>query len=211
MGNGIPGAHNWSGTDKQTAEREPFASPPEMVHWSVSIVLTPRGWVGRLDNYDKQITAHLEVVQPTSFQEVETILKEKALRAPKVVTRTVPAWEGQGYETSGRFLAARNIPSRGIVAQLPLVGAGVDWSMDVIEEGVEKELDNDYGEGINYILAVFTENGDMSVADLLKECVNFRPSSFPAVIDALDGYNFSDYIEDILEQEGIDIWNEEEA
>ncbi len=61
MGNGIPGPHNWSGTDETTILREPMGSTPSAVNWSVSIVLTPCGFVGRIDNYVKGITQHLEV------------------------------------------------------------------------------------------------------------------------------------------------------
>ncbi|MCB2146541.1 MAG: hypothetical protein KQI81_08710 [Deltaproteobacteria bacterium] len=63
MGNGIPGRHNWSGTDEDTITQEPLGSPPHFVLWSVSIVLTPKGLVGRIDKYKdgKVITKHLEV------------------------------------------------------------------------------------------------------------------------------------------------------
>jgi hypothetical protein len=51
VGNGVPGPHNWSGRDNQTAEREPLGGIPQLVQWSCSIVLTPKGWVGRIDFY----------------------------------------------------------------------------------------------------------------------------------------------------------------
>jgi hypothetical protein len=63
MGNGIPGMHNWSGTDDNTCRREPLGnSMPELVGWSISIVRTPLGWVGRYDTYGPNgATAHLNV------------------------------------------------------------------------------------------------------------------------------------------------------
>ncbi len=61
IGNGIPGQWNWSGTDERTCKHEPLGSTPQAVNWSVSIVFTPLGPVGRIDNYVKNITQHLEV------------------------------------------------------------------------------------------------------------------------------------------------------
>jgi hypothetical protein len=65
LGNGIPGDHNWSGTDTRTAREEPLGCPVGMAHlvkWSVSIVRTPNGWVGRYDTYGENGKAtHLRV------------------------------------------------------------------------------------------------------------------------------------------------------
>jgi hypothetical protein len=49
VGDGNPGPHNWSGTDERTATQEPLGGIPQLVQWSVAIVLTPGGWVGRVD------------------------------------------------------------------------------------------------------------------------------------------------------------------
>lgn len=62
LGDGVPGKHNWSGTDNTTISTAPLGGHPEMVKWSCSMVLTPRGWVGRIDNHLKNITQHIEVV-----------------------------------------------------------------------------------------------------------------------------------------------------
>ena len=73
VGNGIPGQHNWSGTDTKTARMEPLGCPIGMAHlvkWSLSIVRTPLGWVGRYDTYgDKGETAHLRV-EPSMAQSI---------------------------------------------------------------------------------------------------------------------------------------------
>ena len=61
LGSGIPGPHNWSGTDNHTIQHEPLGGIPELVKWSVSVVLTPRGWVGRVDNHLSGKTIHCEV------------------------------------------------------------------------------------------------------------------------------------------------------
>lgn len=62
MGNGKPGDHNWSGRDVATIKNEPLGGFPHLVKWSVSIVRTPAGWVGRLDDYINNKTYHLEVL-----------------------------------------------------------------------------------------------------------------------------------------------------
>ena len=62
VGNGKPGPHNWSGTDQQTITTEPLGTIPELVGWSVSIVRTPLGWVGRIDNHITKQTKHLPVL-----------------------------------------------------------------------------------------------------------------------------------------------------
>lgn len=61
LGNGAPGPHNWSGTDERTIRETPLGGIPEIVQWSVSIVRTPRGWVGRIDNHIQKTTRHLPV------------------------------------------------------------------------------------------------------------------------------------------------------
>lgn len=67
MGTGIPGPHNWSGTDNNNIYNTPMGSTPENLDFMVSIVMTPKGLVGRIDKYrdGKVITKHLEVF-PTS-------------------------------------------------------------------------------------------------------------------------------------------------
>jgi len=64
VGDGVPGQQNWSGIDETTIKDQPLGSPPEQVKWSLSIVRTPYGWVGRVDHYIKKQTVHLEVEQP---------------------------------------------------------------------------------------------------------------------------------------------------
>jgi len=62
VGDGKPGPHNWSGTDNATIAQAPLGGVPELVGWSISIVRTPKGWVGRVDNHKTRKTEHLEVV-----------------------------------------------------------------------------------------------------------------------------------------------------
>jgi len=61
VGNGRPGPHNWSGMDEATIQTTPMGGIPELVKWSVSIVRTPGGWVGRIDNHLTKETLHTEV------------------------------------------------------------------------------------------------------------------------------------------------------
>lgn len=63
VGDGNPGDHNWSQTDIKTIKTTPIGNPaPQTLVWSASIVLTPQGWVGRLDNYLKEVTVHCPVM-----------------------------------------------------------------------------------------------------------------------------------------------------
>ena len=63
MGSDRPGPQNWSARDNLTIETQPLGGVPELVGWSVSIVLTSAGvWVGRVDNHRTKETRHLEVV-----------------------------------------------------------------------------------------------------------------------------------------------------
>jgi hypothetical protein len=78
VGNGKPGQHNWSGTDTSTILSTPLGGVPEMVKWSASIVLTPGGWVGRVDNYLKKKTVHCEVFPQTPvYGAVNSIKSQK--------------------------------------------------------------------------------------------------------------------------------------
>jgi len=59
VGNGIPGRHCWSGMDENTIQTNPLGGIPELVKWSISIVRTPGGWVGRLDDHINKTTMHI--------------------------------------------------------------------------------------------------------------------------------------------------------
>ena len=94
VGNGVPGPHNWSGTDNDTCKNNPLGSYPGMVKWAAAIVRTPQGWVGRIDTYEKKIdntnpqkpeekidqkTVHVKVKIPipdSLFAEIEEVKKE---------------------------------------------------------------------------------------------------------------------------------------
>lgn len=83
MGSGEPGPHNWSGTDEHTATREPLGAPPELVQWSVAIVRTPGGWVGRVDlHVPKSRTFHC-AVEPR-FPSKETVEEARQLLTPEL-------------------------------------------------------------------------------------------------------------------------------
>jgi len=108
-GNGIPGPHNWSGTDNNTCRFEPLGVPHGMqdsVKWSLAAVRTPNGWVGRYDTYGpKGKTVHISVV-PAAAQEVDDLIfdiqEEKRRKKFQKVRQLTPfvqwndadAWEG---------------------------------------------------------------------------------------------------------------------
>ena len=118
IGNGEPGEHNWSGTDRNTAVNEPLGAPdPRLVQWSVAIVLTPGGWVGRVDlHVPTHKVFHAPVTPRYAMQQdadaamrwitpgVEALVDE--LRAEYAATqktyRTYPldSWSGADWENA---------------------------------------------------------------------------------------------------------------
>jgi hypothetical protein len=73
MGNGVPGLHNWSSTDEFAIRNNPLGGMPEQTKWSLSVVLTPLGLVGRMDKYKGKMvkTTHLEVLPNFNHLEAE--------------------------------------------------------------------------------------------------------------------------------------------
>lgn len=74
VGNGVPGPNNWSGMDNKTIAETPLGGIPELVKWSISVVHTPRGWVGRMDNHITGKTIHVPV-EPTISEGLEEKVK----------------------------------------------------------------------------------------------------------------------------------------
>jgi len=62
IGSGIPGPENWSMMDEESCTKQPLGSSPDIVPWSAAVVITPRGWVGRVDNHKQKRTIHCEVM-----------------------------------------------------------------------------------------------------------------------------------------------------
>jgi hypothetical protein len=60
IGDGRPGPHNWSASDEEFIARPPI---PSLNQWLISVVRTPLGWVGRLDDYRSKVTIHMPVIQ----------------------------------------------------------------------------------------------------------------------------------------------------
>ena len=92
LGNGKPGEHNWSQTDENTCVNQPLGCPdPMKVKWALAIVLTPKGWVGRLDQFKdgRHKTTHLEVEANVDWAVVKKAKKllAKAQSADKSVDK----------------------------------------------------------------------------------------------------------------------------
>ena len=81
LGDGVPGRHNWSGTDENTIHAAPLGGIPEAVRWSASIVLTPKGWVGRVDNHLTKKTIHCEVFPKSQAAEMLQAVLERKRKA----------------------------------------------------------------------------------------------------------------------------------
>lgn len=83
LGTGVPGPHNWSETDNSTCMNEPLGCPdPDRVGWALAMVLTPKGWVGRVDQFKdgSHKVTHIPVHADIDFSFVEKtdkLLKEQ--------------------------------------------------------------------------------------------------------------------------------------
>jgi hypothetical protein len=84
LGRGIPGPDNWSSIDDDTCRNKPFGGVPDMVKWSISMVRTPYGWVGRYDTYGPNgATVHIPVEPCFALEaalNIEKIKEEKPRR-----------------------------------------------------------------------------------------------------------------------------------
>ena len=68
LGDRWPGPHNWSNTDNENIQDTPLGSDPKLIGWSVSVVRTPYGWVGRVDCYEPHVTYHCPVIPKIDFK-----------------------------------------------------------------------------------------------------------------------------------------------
>jgi hypothetical protein len=158
IGSGNPGdPGNWSGTDEHTATQEPMGVHPELVQWSVAIVRTPGGWVGRIDiHVPKPRTFHCAVeprfptpetveeattlITPELTDYVQVLLAEfEAMRRAKATyprqSRYYSYYEGQGVdnwsydqdEVSGYFCVDPDCQSA------PLTSLGVEYASANVE------------------------------------------------------------------------------
>lgn len=159
VGDGIPGPHNWSGTDNNTIRNEPFGIDPSMVQWLLSIVRTPRGWVGRYDNHDRKQTVHMSVgtkVSPKQYAAAADLIDhhvQAELRAATAYSRgseqvvSLPRKQGHRYFPSPvGSLRPRHDPAHPpktddvdpVFQQLDLEKGAVD--LVPIEGGIENML-----------------------------------------------------------------------
>lgn len=88
IGSGIPGPDNWSSIDEAACTREPLGSSPDLVSWSAAIVITPRGWVGRVDNHKQKRTIHCEVTP--HVKDMMDEISQIATFPEPVVSREIP-------------------------------------------------------------------------------------------------------------------------
>lgn len=53
----------WSARDEKTARHEPFGNEQggPLVQWGLAIVWTPKGWIGRYDQWEPDFTLHIPV------------------------------------------------------------------------------------------------------------------------------------------------------
>jgi hypothetical protein len=73
----------WSGQDEYTATKEPLGGPPQLVKWSVAIVRTPNGWIGRVDIHAPQAQTFHCPVEP-NLPAPEVIVDAQKLITPEL-------------------------------------------------------------------------------------------------------------------------------
>jgi len=111
VGDGVPGRHNWSGTDERTCRHEPLGVPYGMqdsLKWALAAVRTPKGWVGRYDTFGpKGTTVHLPVV-PGMAQavvvEIQAIKQAKKQATLQNLRQLIPfvRWDETAVDEEGR-------------------------------------------------------------------------------------------------------------
>jgi len=101
VGRGEPGPQSWSGTDHNTCRNEPLgAAFPPTKGWTASIVLTPTGWSGRIDEYGKDKgTTYVDVVPNFVADNIEA-LESLDARAVKRYSRIQVSEIGSGQRTA---------------------------------------------------------------------------------------------------------------
>ena len=100
LGSGKPGPENWSQTDENTCVNEPLGCPdPMKVKWALAIVLTPKGWVGRLDQFKdgQHKTTHLPVEANIDWSIVSKA--KKLLKQTKAIEKK--SKNGKGWSNNG--------------------------------------------------------------------------------------------------------------
>ena len=87
MGDGVPGRHCWSWMDDTTIRDNPLGGFPAAVKWSASVVLTPGGFVGRIDNHLTGKTKHLSVTPNVGqyYSDAKVIADIEATKAIKPI------------------------------------------------------------------------------------------------------------------------------
>ena len=167
IGDGKPGPHNWSGRDNQTAEREPFGVDPQLVQWSVSIVLTPGGWVGRVDFYVPKLRTFHVPVEP-NLPTPEIIQAAQAMCTPEL------AETFQGLLAEYHAIRGQDVPVRRVPGNYSF--QDFDWEEELELSGV---FCNDCG-----VECAFESEGDVEgVADYqIVVCPNCQ--QFYLLLDA---------------------------
>jgi hypothetical protein len=156
----------WSSRDLQTILKEPLGSTPENVGWSVSIVITPVGWIGRIDNYVKGIHKDLEI-EPTVADIYKEIRELEKARAPF-------HYGGAGERDGSRVLEAGARP-QGLFDEGEYTDEIEDYdyefrilSDDELEEDDESEFE--YGDIVTALEELVRTNNPQTVtlADLCE-------------------------------------------
>ena len=139
MGSGVPGPNNWSGRDTQTILTEPVGNPfPKTLKWSVSIVHTWGGWVGRVDNYLSQKSVHcpvyplIEGLSDTvkAYEEVDRLYEARNIIEPKEIIGSLTHYQprAQRYVPEAKQTIFQRLRSKFSIRGH--VGGAVNYEID---------------------------------------------------------------------------------
>lgn len=106
LGDGTPGPHNWSATDNNTCTNEPLGCPdPDHVKWALAMVLTPGGWVGRVDRFKngESKTEHIPVevdIDLAIVDKAKTLLKAQKEQEDEFIPTRIQRDEDDPFDTA---------------------------------------------------------------------------------------------------------------
>jgi hypothetical protein len=142
--------NGWSGMDERTIQETPLGGIPQMISWSVSMVLTPKGWIGRIDNYITHKTKVLEVEPQAAkvYTDYQQILTEKYLAEGEMLMQGMAKYGiPLGQMSFSDYLKEQNMTVENLIAS----GKTPEEALCVNEGYVEEddEFDEDYWDGWN--------------------------------------------------------------
>jgi hypothetical protein len=141
---------NWSATDMDTILNHPMGGIPQLVKWSAAIVLTPHGWIGRVDNHISHTAVDCQV-EPNeltwAWETLRRIVGEKSKSAPvpfvesPIYVQRSMAWDDLDASWYEEQLANQDLSEEEREDLLDRIDAG-ELELLPIEEETEEEYNH---------------------------------------------------------------------